>query len=95
MENYFTARPTAYVKIADLFNLSNQAFFKKYKDHAYLWKGKTVLLRNALTILLKQKNTDYNSDIKKTLANKNYPEWYKKDAEYILGELEEIKKLQE
>lgn len=81
---------TAYIKIDDLFELTNKEFNKKYRHHAYLWRGKTLLLRNALTILLKYKNTKYNDKIKKTIANPNYPLWYKEDAIKILEQLQQL-----
>lgn len=86
----FKAKPTAYVIIQDLFDLSNREFLEKYGKHAYSWKGKTILLRNALTILLKQKNTQYNEQIKRSIDDPKYPEWYKKDAINILSKLEEF-----
>jgi len=46
------------------------------------------LLRNALTLLLKTKNTNYNEQIKKTIADQKYPKWYKEDALKILKRLE-------
>ena len=85
------AKPTAYVLIDDLFNLSNRNFYNKYGKHAYLWRGKTLLLRNALTILLRRKNFNYNEKIKETIKNPNYPNWYKTDALKILKRLEDIK----
>lgn len=86
----FKAKPTAYVLIEDLFDLSNREFLEKYGKHAYTWKGKTILLRNALTILLKQKNTQYNEKIKKSVDDPKYPDWYKKDAVNILSKLEKF-----
>ncbi len=83
-------KQTAYVEILDLFNLSNREFNNKYNKHAYTWKGKTILLRNALTLLLRQKNTDYNELIKKTIEDDKYPLWYKNDAKKILKRLEFI-----
>ncbi|WP_025725221.1 epoxyqueuosine reductase [Acholeplasma granularum] len=87
----FHAKPTAYVIINDLFDLTQKDFNKKYGKHAYVWRGKTLLLRNALTILLRQKNTAYNDKIKETLNDKKYPEWYKVDANNILEKLEKFK----
>lgn len=87
----FKEKPTSYVVIIDLFELSNKAFIQKYGKHAYTWRGKTILLRNALTILLRQKNTNYNEEIKKTLNDPKYPEWYKTDAQKILNKLERLK----
>lgn len=87
----FLPKETTYVEIDDLFNLSNKDFLNKYGKHAYTWKGKTILLRNALTLLLRLKNTDYNEKIKETLNDSKYPEWYKEDAKNILESLEKIK----
>lgn len=86
----FLAKPTAYVLINDLFDLTNKEFLAKYGKHAYTWRGKTLLLRNALTILLKQKNTSFNEKIKETLISDKYPFWYKEDAKNILEKLEKI-----
>lgn len=87
----FNIRPTTYVLMSDLFELSNKEFKEKYGKHAYTWRGKTILLRNALTLLLKQKNTEYNELIKATIISDKYPLWYKTDAINILNKLEEIK----
>jgi epoxyqueuosine reductase len=78
------------VSIKDLFELSNKAFDKKYQDMAYLWKGKTVLMRNALTVMLKQKNTAYIDLIEKSLHKKT-ASWYQDTAEHILDKLKKIK----
>lgn len=86
----FKVKDTAYVEIDDLFFLSNKDFMKKYDKHAYTWRGKTLLLRNALTILLKQKNTSYNEIIRETINDSKYPEWFRVDAKNILDKLEEI-----
>lgn len=80
------------VVIDDLFQLSDKAFRKKYRDMAYLWKGKTVLLRNALTLLLRQKNTAYNELIQASLE-KHKAKWYKETASNILMQLQSIKNI--
>lgn len=86
----FREKPTSYVIIQDLFDLSNKDFLEKYGKHAYTWRGKTILLRNALTILIKQKNTAYNEDIRKTIEDPKYPDWYKQDAVNMLKKLEQF-----
>src|SRR5690606_15495583 len=86
----FRAKPTAYVIIQDLFDLTNKEFMAKYGKHAYTWKGKTILLRNALTLLLRQKNPKYNEKIKSTINDPKYPDWYKIDAQNILSKLEKF-----
>lgn len=85
----FNIKPTTYVLINDLFNLSNREFNNKYGKHAYSWRGKTILLRNALTILLRNQNTKYNDLINETINNPKYPSWYKADASIILERLKE------
>lgn len=84
----FYPQEHTYVLIDDLFHLSNKAFKAKYGQASYLWRGKTLLLRNALTILLKTKNTRYNALIQETIDNEGYPQWYKDDAKRILEQLE-------
>lgn len=78
------------IKVRDLLTLSERQFKEKYKNMAYLWKGKTILMRNALTLLLRQKNTDYNDLIKQSI-DKNPTSWYKNTAENILSKLDKIK----
>ncbi|MGM0495695.1 MAG: epoxyqueuosine reductase [Bacillota bacterium] len=74
------------VSIVDLFTKSNKEFNDIYSNMAYLWKGKTILMRNALTILLKQNNQDYNELIKSSIAKYDMP-WYKEVATKILKKL--------
>ena len=86
----FREKPTSYVIIKDLFDLTNKEFMEKYGKHAYTWRGKTLLLRNALTILLRQKNVAYNDMIRETILDPKYPDWYKEDAQNILNKLEKF-----
>ncbi|QWB99553.1 hypothetical protein KHQ88_05140 [Mycoplasmatota bacterium] len=74
------------VSIVDLFTLSSKEFTEKYKDMAYLWKGKTILMRNALTLLYNQKNSNYNQYIRASIDKFDMP-WYKETAEFILKKL--------
>jgi len=78
------------VSYKDLFSLSEREFKEKYDNMAYLWKGKTILMRNALTLLLRQKNTKYNDLIRDSLKKYEVP-WYQETAKLILKSLEEIK----
>jgi epoxyqueuosine reductase len=80
-----------YVSIDDLFTLSNQQFKEKYNDMAYLWKGKTILMRNALLVMLRQKNTNYIDLIEKSLDTQK-SEWYIETAKVVLSQLKEINK---
>ena len=77
-----------FVSISDLFTLSEKAFRKIYGDMSYMWKGKTILMRNALTLLLKQNNLAYNHLIEKSLENHHVP-WYKETAIKILNQLKQ------
>lgn len=77
------------VLITDLFTLSNKAFDQTYHDMAYLWKGKTILMRNALTVMLKQKNKDYIELIEKSLDKKT-ASWYEDTAHLVLKNLKNI-----
>ena len=74
------------VSIEDLFNLSEKEFKIKYENMAYLWKGKTVLLRNGLTLLLRQNNSNYNHLIEESLK-KYLSSWYQETAKNILKKL--------
>ncbi len=76
------------VSITDLFTDSEKQFKSKYQDMAYLWKGKTILMRNALTLLLRQKNKQYNDLIGASLLKHHVP-WYKDTANRILEKLKD------
>lgn len=78
------------VSLMDLFELSNKAFNNKYENMSYLWKGKTILLRNALMVMLKQKQTQYINEIESSLDVLK-PSWYISTAVKVLERLKEIK----
>jgi len=69
--------------IEDLFTLTEKAFKAKYSGMAYLWKGKTILMRNTIALLLKQKNPTYNSFIQNSIKQDS-AHWYR---EFALGAL--------
>lgn len=77
------------VSILDMFELSQKAFKAKYDDMSYLWKGKTILLRNALMVMLRQKNTNYISYIEKSIT-KDKPKWFNDTATQVLNRLKKI-----
>lgn len=79
------------VSIVDLFTDSDQTFKSKYKDMSFLWKGKTLLMRNASMLLLRHQNTYYNDLIEKSLDKYEMP-WYKNTVGHILDELKKTKK---
>lgn len=74
------------VSITDLFQFSEKEFNAQYTHMSYLWKGKTILMRNALTLLLKQNNRQYNDLIETSLKKQN-ASWYKETAIKILDKL--------
>ncbi len=80
------------VSITDLFSDSDREFKHKYQDMSYLWKGKTILMRNALLLLKKQKNTAYNDLIEQSLTKTSAP-WYLDNAVQILEILKKEKKM--
>ena len=79
------------VSIIDMFNLSQKKFNQTYENMSYLWKGKTILLRNALMVMLKQKNMMYIDEIKASIHEKR-PSWYNATAKRVLERLEHINK---
>jgi len=62
------------VSIVDLFTLSEKQFKEKYDGMSYLWKGKTILMRNALT-LIKHRDLPISSLSTRNLYTKNI-DWY-------------------
>ena len=76
------------VSIVDLFTNSEKEFKNKYSDMSFLWKGKTILMRNALTILHKQNNSNYNDLIELSILKHQMP-WYQETAIKILDKLKQ------
>ncbi len=74
------------VSILDMFELSQKAFSQKYHEMSYLWKGKTILLRNALMVMLKQKNMAYIDHIEQSIK-KDRPKWFNDTAIKVLQRL--------
>jgi epoxyqueuosine reductase len=79
------------VSIVDLFTDSERVFKEKYSDMSYLWKGKTILMRNALTLLLKQNNQTYNHLIQLSIE-KHHVTWYNETAITVLNKLKGAKR---
>lgn len=67
------------VAIEDVFTLTEKAFKEKYSGMAYLWRGKTILMRNTVALLVKQKNPNYNSLIQNSISSDS-PLWYREFA---------------
>ena len=62
------------VSIVDLFTLSEKQFKQKYDGMSYLWKGKTILMRNALTVM-QNRNIPVSSIDAQYLQPRNI-DWY-------------------
>lgn len=75
------------VSIVDLFTDSERVFKEKYADMPYLWKGKTILMRNALLVLNRLKNPAYIDLIEST--NLKYPNWYQDTLDRVLKQMKE------
>jgi epoxyqueuosine reductase len=76
------------VSIVDLFTDSDKAFKAKYADMPYLWKGKTVLMRNALLIIKRLKLKEH-IDLIESSKDKSSSEWYQDTLERVLKSLKE------
>ena len=77
------------VSIKDLFTLSEKEFRNRYLNASYLWKGKTILMRNAAMLLAKQKNTMFNELLESSLTEKS-PNWYRDGAIKALNKLKNL-----
>lgn len=89
VHNEFELSGKEQVSINDLFTLSQKDFSQKYSDMAYLWKGKTLLMRNAATLMLNHKNTDYIDLLEASLAQFKMP-WYHHTTSKIIDQLKKI-----
>lgn len=74
------------VSIEDLFTLSEKAFKMKYQDMSYLWKGKTILMRNAAILLLRQQNDNYIDLLEASMQKHEMP-WYQVTLQYVIEKL--------
>lgn len=72
------------VQADDLFRLSERAFEVKYPNKAFLWKGKTILMRNGALLLWKKNNHAYDAILRSTLSNK--PSWYQSTVEAFIND---------
>jgi len=77
------------VSIDDLFTLNQKEFYHKYNDMAYLWKGKTLLMRNAATLMLNHHNKDYIKALEVSLTQFRMP-WYQQTIKNIINQLKKI-----
>jgi epoxyqueuosine reductase len=66
----------------DLFLFNERAFEAKYPKKAFLWKGKTILMRNGALLLWRKNDHSYDEVLRSTLANK--PAWYQSTVNAFL-----------
>ena len=76
------------VSIVDLFTDSEKTFKAKYQDMPYLWKGKTVLMRNAL-LILKRLHMKQHIQLIETTKEKTTVVWYQDTLNRVLKALKE------
>jgi epoxyqueuosine reductase len=76
------------VSIVDLFTDSEKTFKDKYADMPYLWKGKTVLMRNAL-LIIKRLNMKEHIDLIASGPDKSSILWYQDTLDRVLKALKE------
>lgn len=74
------------VKVEDLFSMTEKTFKAAYPKKAFLWKGKTVLMRNGILLLWRKRNHAYDPLISASLVDK--PAWYLATAEAFLKDTE-------
>lgn len=75
------------VSIVDLFLDSDSVFNSKYNHMSYLWKGKTILMRNALALMRRHQNYDFMDLIKQSRTNKR-ASWYEETLEEFINEFD-------
>ena len=82
----FETLPSDRVLINDLFTLSERKFKQIYANKAFLWRGKTLLMRNALTLIENHRWTIYKDLIRQTMDSSK-PTWYLDQAQRTLDNL--------
>lgn len=87
IHNEFILSNKEKVSITDLLTLSSKEFIDKYADMAYLWRGKTVLMRNAIQLINRKNYAQYLPLIKLTLK-KDLPKYYTNLAKKTIEKLE-------
>jgi epoxyqueuosine reductase len=72
------------VRADDLFTMTERVFGAKHPGKAYLWKGKTVLMRNGVLLLWRKQNHAWDDALRMTLPDK--PDWYRQTVEAFLAD---------
>jgi epoxyqueuosine reductase len=74
------------ITVDDLFTLSNSAFKARYAGMSYLWKGKTVLMRNAVMLIARHGYVNHVPLIEASMTE-DRPGWYLDTARRAIGRL--------
>ena len=83
MHHEFELNGKEKVSIEDLFMMSEKAFKQKYSEMSYLWKGKTVLMRNALSLMYRYNMKQYQDMVLNSMS-KLQVDWYQETAIKVL-----------
>lgn len=74
-----------------ILNMNKKDFYKTYKNTSSGWRGKSILIRNAILLVINLKLKEYYKDVKKALESDSY---IIKDVEkWVIskvGDLEEV-----
>ncbi|ERJ13003.1 tRNA epoxyqueuosine(34) reductase QueG [Haloplasma contractile] len=84
----FTPTGNEKVNPDELFNLSNRQFKSKYGDLSGSWRGKKVLLRNAILIAANN-NHEAVIQLAREMDLEKEPEWFKHTVKQILNKRKE------
>ncbi len=83
IEDFIPVKTGGYIDIAELLNISKKEYSLKYDDMAGSWRGRSVLIRNAIIALNNMgKTSDYNIELK-SLMKRNpafYGDYIEKDS---------------
>jgi len=92
MHHEFELTGKEMVSIVDLFTTSEKEFKKIYGEMSYLWKGKTILMRNALALMYKKNMTGYLDLIEHSIHKYQAP-WYQRFAKEVCDHLKQKNEL--
>jgi epoxyqueuosine reductase len=74
------------IAVDDLFTLSNNAFKARYAGMSYMWKGKTVLMRNAVMLIARHGYSKHIPLIEASMTD-DRPAWYLDTARRVIERL--------
>ena len=78
------------IHFESLFYMTNKEFKALYQASAFAWRGKLLLLRNALCIISQRNLAYYIPLIKESIEKNQDIAWYKATAEKVLAHLEAL-----